>query len=79
VIDTKVKDAINPRRAVPPISMAPTAIAAQGQTPGPNEFQTKLIAAQARLSLMEEQGITGPHRIALTDEVSFLKNQLGVY
>jgi hypothetical protein len=79
VIDTKVKDAINPRRAVPPISMAPTAIAAQGQTPGPNDLQKKLIAAEARLSLMEEQGITGPGRIALTDEVSFLKNQLGVY
>jgi hypothetical protein len=79
VVDTKIKDAVNPRRAVPPISMAPTAIAAQGQTPSPNDLEKKLIAAQAKLSLMEEQGITGPGRIALTDEVSFLKNQLGVY
>lgn len=79
VVDTKIKDAINPRRAVPPISMAPTTIAAQGQTPSPNDLQKQLIAAEAKLSLMEEQGIVGPNRIALTDQVAFLKNQLGAY
>ena len=79
VVDTKIKDVVNPRRAVPPISMAPTTIAAQGQTPSPNDLQKQLIAAEAKLSLMEEQGIVGPNRIALTDQVAFLKNQLGAY
>ena len=88
VVDAKLQsqknellDVINPKRQPPQITRPLVSLVAESniqQSSNTNVLEKQLIAAEAKLSVLEEQGVTGVTRIALIEEVRDLKTKLGV-
>lgn len=78
-ISEQIAVALNPT-GQPARKTTPLIQASAGQEVAPlSETQKLFIAAEARLKVMEEQGITGPDRLALIEEKNELQNRLANY
>lgn len=66
-----------PRKTAPLIQAGASSASQKDQ--GLSEQQATLIAAEARLKVMEEMGEVGANRLAAIEEITAIKRQMGIY